>query len=44
MGAFSISEERTQPNQKSKFGAWHLNWLAKLDNFLLQKLCAIIIL
>jgi len=45
MGAFSeaLREER-QANQTSKFGVWLQNWLAKLDDFLLQKLCAIIIL
>lgn len=44
-GSFFWSlRKESQPNQTSKFGAWHLNRPAKLDNFLLQKLCAIIIL
>lgn len=43
MEAFSSLWGKCQPNETGKFGAWHLNWIAKLDNFLLQKLCAIII-
>lgn len=45
MGAFSEAlREVCQANQTSKFGVQLQNWLAKLDDFLLQKLCAIMIL